>query len=175
MLLEEILSLAASVLEGIEWGPLIGSFLGLLIPGLITVLGSYYIYKKRRGDKKRALQSALKTEVQQMQSLENLSEELENLSTPPPAKPIPSSKLPPSGVFPTDLYEGNVQSLGLLDDGVQDDIVEFYSGVLNQKALIQGIRGEEAIPEADHKDLYETVPELVDQRNQLLSRLGDDP
>lgn len=162
------------VLEGIEWGAMLGSFFGLLVPGMITVVGSFFLYNKRRADRKRALRSSLRTEIHQMTSLDSLANELDNLTATPPAQPIPSSKLPPSGVLPTRVYEGNVQSLGLLDEDVRNSVVEFYSKISNQKALIQGIRNGDGIPGADHKELYETIPQLKEDRECLLSQLDHD-
>jgi len=147
----------------------------LLIASVIGVPGSYFLYKKRRKDSRLKLKRALASELEQMDQIPVTAENLENLSNEPPESRLTASLVPPAETFPTTVYEENAPELGLLEEETLDEVVNFYTKLIQHKGIIQGVRSDpEDVPMPDHEKIADEFPELVDRRKSLISKLSSE-
>jgi len=144
------------------------------IPALITVFGSYMLYRKKENEKAERLRISILAELEQLSLIDELPARLTGLDEPPTKEKIPPDTVPPADAFPTIVYESNVSDLSRLDDEVVEQLVEFYSELLRHKATIRAIHQEadvDSIPMSDHKDLYDEAGNLKVTRRKLISDL----
>lgn len=131
----------------------------LWLPAMVTVIGSFLLYYKREIDKRRATKQSLRVELERMHALETLAEGLSRLERPPTEAKIPKDTVPAAGSFPTSVYEGNINSLGRLNEELAEKVVSFYTKIMIHKSTISEIRTDreegDELPMAAHKDLYE--------------------
>jgi hypothetical protein len=93
----------------IEWS----TFLAIFIPASVGVLGSYWLYEKRKWDNSRRLRKALLSELEGMVWFDSWPGEVGRV---PPFDPVKST-----------VYDQNAASLGDLSDKEITHIVEFYT------------------------------------------------
>lgn len=150
----------------------LGTWIGFVVT-LITTFGLLIIRWWRRRVK---LRRSLIAELEQ-QDLQSVIEPLQSAEAttnaggsqdPPPVEP---SELPPAGTLPTHIYESKAGNLGILSSDEVTDIVEYYSTLLIQKAIIKSIRTDEDAITADQKELRDTMPGLEDDRTDLIETL----
>lgn len=150
----------------------LGTWIGFVVT-IITTFGLLIIRWWRRRLK---LRRSLIAELEQ-QDLQSVIEPLQSAEAttntgssqdPPPVDP---SELPPAGTLPTHIYESNASNLGILSSDEVTDVVEYYSTLLTQKAIIESIRtgGETITP--DQKELRDTLPGLEVDRTELIETL----
>lgn len=152
--------------------PAVGN-LFLLIASVIGVVGSYLLYITRRGDRREKLKRALAFEISEMDQLAQASDTLEGLSNPPPQSRLSASKVPPAEAFPTTVYESNTSDLGLMSDDELESVVDFYTSVIQYKGIIDGLRADpDETPMPDHEMIVTAIPEIAEQRNEVLRKLG---
>lgn len=151
----------------------ISSFLGLFIPGLITVGGSFYIYNRRRRDKRERLRAALRAELVQMHHIEKLPEKWEDAGFDPDGdnKKLDASVVPTSSHISTHVYEANVNSLGELETDEVEAIVEFYTMILYLKDIMDMISGGEDVPSDGHSTLFKQMDAYSEYRSNLVSMI----
>jgi hypothetical protein len=145
----------------------------LLIASVIGVAGSFLLYQKRRSDSREKLERALATEVGGMEQIPKTASTLQSLSNEPPESRLSASSIPPAETFPTTVYEENASDLGLLSEEDLNEVVEFYSELLQHKGIIEGVRNDpEEVPMPDHEKIVQEFPDLVDKRDSLRRQLG---
>lgn len=93
----------------------------ILLAAIIGVGGSFGLYRYQRGKKREKLRRGLLTELENMEYLENLSDE---------------SVVPHTGVLVTTVYENHSADLGLLTSSELEDVVSFYSKATLLQSLI---------------------------------------
>lgn len=151
---------------------------GIWIPAVLTVLGSYFLYRKRQSDKRRRLERAFIAEIKELSNLAVLPSRFRTLERPPTKDRIPPDSVPSPQSLPTFVYKSNVGDISRLDDELVEEIVAFYSLLERHKATINMIQKEDPIdsdthilPMSDHKDLYDEVGDLRRKRRILLDKL----
>ena len=145
----------------------------LLIASVIGIIGSYILYRNRLRNNRQKLKRALAFEVSQMKKLNEAADTLEGLSSPPPESRLSASKVPPAEAFPTEVYESNTSDLGLLTDQELKDVVDFYTSMLRYKGIIDALRKDpEEVPMPDHETIADSIPELSQERDELIKTLG---
>ena len=152
----------------------IGTWIGFIVT-LVASFGVFYIRRERR---KTKLRRALVAELEQQDLDRVLKAVNASEAAVPPGESRESpdldpSELPPAGTLPTQIYVANTDSLGILSEDVVTDIVEYYSSLLTQKAIIQAIRSGEGAVAADQKELRDTLPSLENKRTDLVESLND--
>jgi len=136
-----------------------------------TLLGGGILaYAVRQVWSGHKLKKALKAEIQSMKGLKNCKNSMNSRKSSPSDKPLSPPDVPPAGSIPTTIYESNVDRLGLLCRQDLTDVVGFYSDVLRYKAIITAVRSGEEIPEADQKDLYDSISSLEHRRQSLFGK-----
>jgi len=169
---ENVVQVSIDLLVEVLKNPATGNAF-LLIASVIGVFGSYSLYKKRRRDSRVKLKRALATELEQMDQIPVTADNLQNLSNEPPESRLTSSSVPPAETFPTTIYEENAKELGSLEEDTLDEVVNFYTKLIQYKGIIQGVRRDhEDVPMPDHEKIADEFPELVDRRESLISQLG---
>jgi hypothetical protein len=152
--------------------PAVGN-VALLIASVIGVVGSFLLYLKRRYDSRKKLKRALATELRGMEQIPEIANNLQSLSNAPPESRLSASSVPPAETFPTTVYEENASDLGLLSEEDLNEVVEFYSELLQHKGTIEGVRNDpEEVPMPDHQKIVDEFPDLVDKRDSLHRQLG---
>lgn len=152
----------------------IGTWLGFIVT-VATTLGALQV---RRRHRKTKLRRALIAELEQ-QDLHRVINAVNasNAAVPPgesgESPELDPAELPPAGTLPTQIYASNAANLGLLSEEEVTDIVEYYSALLTQKAIIQAIRSGGDAVAADQKELCNTVPDLEEDRSGLVETLKD--
>lgn len=160
------------------WSILTDVSLGTWIGFLVTLIASFGALYLRRERQKTKLRRALVAELEQ-QDLDHIintvtaAEEAVppgESSEPPDLDP---AELPPAGTLPTQIYTSNTGNLGILSEDEVEDTISYYSTLLMQKAIIRAIRSGDGAVTADQKELRETVPDLEDDRTDLVETLED--
>lgn len=113
------------------------------------------------------LKRAIKAEVSSMRGLKNCSDSMATRGSSPSSSDITPSEVPPAGTIPTIIFEANVNRIGVLRWKDLSRLVEFYSDALHYKSIINAIRSGAEVPEADQRDLYNSIGELEDTRQSL--------
>lgn len=151
---------------------------GIWIPAVLTVLGSFLLYRKRNIDKKRRLERAFTAEIKELSNLSKLPSRLRYLENPPTKDRIPPDAVPPAESLPTIVYENNVGDISILDGIIAEEIVSFYSLLARHKATIDMVQEEDprddsthVLPMSDHKDLFDEAGDLRRERRRLLEML----
>lgn len=150
----------------------IGTWLGFLV----TVFTSFAVLFVRYQRRKTKLRRSLIAELEQ-QDLDRVitAVDASEAAVPPNGTPdnvdLDPSELPPAGTLPTQIYTSNTANLGILSAREVKDVVEYYSSVLTQKAIIRSIRSNQRTVMADQRELTETIPDLEKDRKSLLENL----
>ncbi|MFK8214638.1 hypothetical protein [Haloferax volcanii] len=147
------------------------SFLGLFIPGTVTVIGSFYIYQRKESNNAEKLRTALRAELEQMQSLENLPNSWEENDIDPHSEKIPEKYMPPSAHVSTAIYESNVGNLGRLNNEEMKAIVDFYSVVIYVKEVMDIIHDGQDLPQKAHTTVHEYLKQYASVRQGLMDYL----
>ncbi|TMT78012.1 hypothetical protein E2L06_20880 [Haloterrigena sp. H1] len=151
---------------------------GIWIPAVLTVSGSFLLYRKRKIDDKKRLELAFIAEIKELSNLAKLPSRLRDLEKPPTKDRIPPDAVPSAESLPTIVYENNVGNISRLDDELAEEIVGFYSLLMRHKATISMIQEEDprdagthTLPMSDHKDFFDDVGDLRRKRRKLLNEL----
>lgn len=158
------------------------SFLANLQSGAIlgfaaTLIGSFGVWYLSRLNRRKRLRRAIVAELQKQE--EKIGRIVESLDTDGPIDEdkesneykIEASDLPPSGSIPTVIYQSNASNIGELPSEEVDDIVDYYSALQTQKAIIEAIRNDDEVLTADKRDLHQDMPDLDSKRNDLKNKL----
>lgn len=144
----------------------------LLIASFVGVGGSYLLYLKRKIDSREKLRGAIESEIRQMSQIPDTVENLNGLSTPPPESKLTASSVPPAEAFPTTVYEENASEFGLLVEEELENVVDFYTILIQHKGIIRGIRDDaREVPMPDHEKIVDEFSELANRREDLLRQL----
>lgn len=152
----------------------IGTWLGFII----TIVASFGVLYVRRERQKTKLRRSLIAELEQ-QDLDRVIKTVKAAQEAvPPGESSESpeldpGELPPAGTLPTQIYTSNTGNLGILSKLEVVDTVAYYSALLTQKSIIQAIRSGENTVAADQKELCDTIPDLEDDRSDLVQLLKD--
>lgn len=150
----------------------IGTWLGFLI----TIATSFGVLYARRKRLKTNLRRSLIAELEQ----QNLTRVIKAIKASESAVPpngsterleLEPSELPPAGTLPSQIYMSNAGNLGILSEQEVKDIVEYYSTLHTQKAIIRAIRSDVDAIIADQKELRNTIPKLEEDRTDLVQKL----
>lgn len=158
----------SGLLSEIGTGAILGFFATLL-----SSFGLLYLRRKHRRDRlRRTAIAELKKQdlgriVESLQTDEASDVDIENSEN----YPIEPSDLPPADSIPTIIYEANAGNLGTLPEKEVTKIVEYYSSLLVLKSIIRAIRNEDSVLSADKKELYEKLPAMETDKEQLLTTL----
>ncbi|WP_161605576.1 hypothetical protein [Natronorubrum sulfidifaciens] len=151
---------------------------GIWIPAVLTVLGSFLLYRKRNTDRRQRLERAFAAEIKEHSNLAKLPSRLRHLEKPPTKDRIPPDAVPPAESLPTLVYENNVGNIARLDDQLAEEIVSYYSLLIRHKATINMIQEEDhrdsdthVLPMSYHKDLFDDVGHLRRKRRMVLNKL----
>jgi hypothetical protein len=160
------------------WSILTDVSLGTWIGFLVTLIASFGALYLRRERQKTKLRRALVAELEQQDLDRVISTVTAAEEAIPPGEPSESpdldpAELPPAGTLPTQIYTSNTGNLGILSEDEVEDTVSYYSTLLTQKAIIRTIRSGDGAVAADQKELRETVPDLEDDRTDLVETLED--
>lgn len=166
------------------WSPIagffesVGNFIATLpntaVVGVaVSFASAMAVYAARQSWERQKLRQALLTEVQQMEGLEECSNQINRID-PPPGRQIQPDDVPAGGTIPTVIYESNAGKIGLLRGPLSEDelepVVRFYSKVLRYKSIINNIRSEGQTSDADQEDLYDSIGDIAEQRNQIVEQ-----
>lgn len=152
--------------------------IGAILGFAATLFGSFGVWYLSKWNRKKRLRKALVAELNQ-QELERIVESLET-DGPIDSKDgqseyeIEGAELPPAGTLPTTMYQSNAGNLGELPSDEIEDVVEYYSSLESQKAIIEAIRNNEEIISADKRDLHNDMPDLRSDRDALITKLESD-
>ena len=127
-------------------------------------VGAYLIRQIVEGHK---LKKSLKVEISGMHGLETCKNAMESRDRKPSNEELGPKEVPSAGSIPTQIYESNVSRLGLIGSDDLENIVEFYSSVLYYKSIMEDIREGKDVPGPDQDDLYESIGDLEEQRQNL--------
>ncbi|WP_158057982.1 hypothetical protein [Halorussus halophilus] len=156
------------------WADLqVGAVLGFAAT-LLASFGVWYLNKRNR---KRRLRKAIVAELQKQE--EKVEQAVESLKTEGPVDSessssnyeVDASELPASGSIPTTIYESNAANLGELPSDEVEAIVNYYSTLQTQKAIIEAIRNDGGALSADKRDLHNEMPDLNTARTELIDKL----
>jgi len=163
----------------------------LFVPSMILVAGSFGVYFLRRKHDRERLESAILTEIENLDEIENMKQNLDSLddTQKPPDSPIPSRMISPSDSFPTTVYQENATEIGRLESPKASEIVTFYSKLEQMKSIIvraQSIRSQKkaseggtALDELDsveialHKRLKSLIEDLHERQQNLQESLSE--
>lgn len=149
-----------------------GTWLGFVV----TVTTSFGVLHIRRERRKSKLRRSLVAELEQQDLDRVISAVNASQAAVPPdgmtdSPDLDASELPPAGILPTQIYTSNAANLGILSEQEVAAIVEYYSSLLTQKAIVRTIRSNGGAVAADRKELSDTIPGLKDDRKSLLQAL----
>lgn len=153
----------------------IGTWLGFIV----TLIASFGVYLYRRKHRRTKLRRALAAELDQQDLDSVITAVNASEAAVPPGESsdnteLGPAELPPPGTLPTQVYTSNTGNLGILPENEVKDTVEYYSALLTQKSIIKDIRSGDGAVGADQKELRDTVPDLQDDRSELVETLKDD-
>lgn len=140
-------------------------FLGLFIPAMVAVVGSYWLYRNKQGDQREALRYSLLSELVFMEMLESWPEERAN-----------PRLIPLQNLVPTQAYEANASQLGLLTTNEIANVVRFYSTAqLVNNAVERAHRMNESNPgvDLDLSSLQEDIAAVKEQRQNAIDALNE--
>jgi hypothetical protein len=152
---------------------------GAILGFAATLIGSFGVWHLSKHNRKKRLRKALVAELNHQE----LGRIVESLETDGPVGfeegqsdyEVEASELPPAGALPTTVYQSNVGNLGELPSDEVEDVVEYYSSLEAQKAIIQAIRNDGEVLSADKRDLHDEMPQLSSDRDDLVTKLGGEP
>lgn len=153
--------------------------IGAVLGFAATLIGSFGVWYLSKRNRRTRLRKALVAELNH-QELGRIVESLETDGPVDSAEDqseydVEGSELPPAGALPTTVYQSNAGNLGELPSNEVEDVVEYYSSLESQKAIIQAIRNNEGVLSADKRDLHDRMPELRSDRDDLVTKLGGEP
>jgi hypothetical protein len=153
---------------------------GAVLGFAATLIGSFGVWYLSRQNRKERLRKALIAELNHQE----LGRIVESLETDGPVDSeegqseyeVAGSELPPDRALPTTVYQSNAGNLGELPSDEVEDVVEYYSSLQSQKAIIKAIRNnKEEVLSADKRDLHNKMPKLSSDRDDLVTNLGGEP
>lgn len=151
-----------------------GALLGFAAT-MIAAFGVWYLNKRNR---RNSIRKAIVAELEKQE--EELDRIIESLGMDGPidaddgadSYEIDSSDLPPSGSIPTTVYHSNAANLGELPGGEVEEIVDYYSNLNKQIAIIEAVRKDEDVLPADKRSLHTEMPKVGTDRTDLVSKLN---
>lgn len=139
--------------------PAVGNLL-LVIAAVIGIFGSYGIYLKKKKDKKTALRSALKTELESNEVFDSWIQTADG-----------EDGAPSHLIQPTAAYESNTGNLGLLTDEEVEVITRCYSTAMIMNDVLNWNREVElrtslkqGVSDRNHQ---QRIEDITTQLNQL--------
>lgn len=130
-------------------------------------LGAYIV---RQFIERWKLKKSLKSEIKEMSGLERCKQAMQNRNRKPSNENLKPEEIPPEGSIPTNIFEANVQRLGLLKSKDLENVVGFYSRVLYYKSIIKEIRSGKDVPDPDQNDFYESIATVEERRQKLFGK-----
>lgn len=153
--------------ESITQMEIVIQFLSLFIPAVIALIGSYCLYIHRQRRKKRALKSAIRTEIESADRLEHISNYLYD-----------KEKIPYSAAVSTSVFEGHSFELGLLDSTARKAVVDYYSNAIILNKMIESATNFKSndieIPDHEHDNMRWQVKRVRGTRKSALIHLDSD-
>jgi hypothetical protein len=147
----------------------VGGFLGIFVPAIIGLMGSFWLYSYRREKKRDRLKISVRTELEALEEpIDDLADELADIN--PHEEDIHQSQVPPPSSLSTQIYEANVSELKLLSDELLRDILGFYTKLLKSKETIELLNedgGGDNVDSSDIESLCEDLGDLSDTRDEL--------
>lgn len=151
--------------------------IGAILGFAATLLASFGVWYLNKRNRRKRLRKAIIAELQKQE--EKIEQIVESLETEGPIDSdsssdeygIEASELPASGSIPTTIYETNAANLGELPSDEVEAIVNYYSTLQTQKAVIEAIRNDEEVLSADKRDLHNEMPGLDTSRGNLINKL----
>jgi hypothetical protein len=151
---------------------------GAVLGFAATLIGSFGVWYLSKCNRKKRIRKALVAELNHQE----LGRIVESLETDGPVDSeegqseyeVEGSELPPAGALPTTVYQSNAGNLGELPSDEVNDVVEYYSSLEAQKAIIKAIRNNEEVLSADKRDLHSGMPKLSSDKEDLVDKLGGD-
>jgi len=141
-------------------------FLSLFVPAVIAVFGSFWLYIKRTKRKRKALRTAIRTEIESAKKLEYI------------AKNIEQNRVSYSSAVASSIYDGHSFELGLLDDEVRKPIIEYYTNarILNDMLItIKELElSDQSVPVEDYEDIQWQLDRVRGLRKSALIHLNSD-
>ena len=138
---------------------------------VVSFASAMIVYAARQSWERKKLRRALLTEVKQMDGLKECADQMERID-PPPGRQLQPDDVPAGGTIPTVIYESNAGKVGLLRGTLGknelEPVVSFYSQVLRYKSIINDIRENGKTSHADQEDLYDSISEIAEKRQQII-------
>lgn len=129
--------------------------------------GGVGAYLVRQFVERIKLKKAIQAEVGGMDGLISCKRALRNREAKPSERAITPKEVPSPGTIPTQVYEANIDRIGLLKSEDLGKVVRFYTDVLYYKTIIGDIREGNEVPEPDQNDLYDSIAVLEERRQSL--------
>jgi len=152
-----------------------------LITGIITLLGvviGQTAIEYRRNTQKQeeidAIKAALKSELKQMQYIDELPDDWKSSEKVTSDGQIPIEMIPPAEHISTTIYNENASELGKLQADEVEKLVEFYGNIEYVKSLITDIRKNEPESENPYEGLWALLISYRGMRKDLIQMLDGD-
>lgn len=150
---------------------------GALLGFVATLFASFGVWCLNKRNQRQRLRRAIVAELRKQK--EKVERTVESLETEGPVDSdgssdkydVDASELPASDSIPTAIYETNAVNLGELPSDEVEAIVDYYSALQTQKAIIEAIRNDEEVLSADKRDLHKNMPALSTARKNLINKL----
>lgn len=176
--------------QGPTSAELILQFLSLFIPAILAVVGSYAVYWRKQRDKKEALKSAIRTEIESAERLQHISSYVtykrdESQEDEPGGEKEEDDdqrdyrkNMPYSSAVSTSLYEGQSLELGLLGEKERTAVINYYSNAIILNDMISSIREFEVnngeLPAAEYDYMKWQLDRVNGLRKSALIHLDSD-
>ncbi|WP_283402277.1 hypothetical protein [Halorubrum sp. DM2] len=162
-------------------------FFSLFVPALLAVVGSYTVYSQKQADKKEALRSAIRTEIESAERLQHIGSYLDYERDGEGAtdeedenEDVESEKknMPYSSAVSTSLYEGQSIELGFLDEKERTAVVNYYSNAIILNDMVSSIREFETngaeFPSSEYRYMKWQLDRVRGLRKSALIQLDSD-
>lgn len=150
----------------------VATFMGALVGSLTQ----YYLNRRNEEKKERNLRLALQSEIEQireeLETASDLSEQAGNLGAEEPMF-APMFALAPDSLFPTVVFEGNTDKIGMLSEEEMDCIISFYSAVLSLKGFLSMFSEEEVIKRRENIPIKKFIRTIEERSDDLHSQAND--
>lgn len=131
------------------------------------------MYSEEKNDEREHVRKALRTELGQIDYVEDLVEHWETEGYIPTEKKIPKESIPPAEHIPTRVFEAHIDDLGVLENEEATNILEYYQTIIYIKELIAEIRNGNTDTMNAHEALFGLMKKYETMRPQLIEMLDD--